>query len=198
MADTLVERVTTGDGTGKDKGVGVMINLVISDQALFGTSDEPGWVEGYGPVPVDLARELVGADKAWLRRLYTAPTSGELVATDSQAYRFPAGLARLIRLRDQRCRTPWCDAPIRHTDHATPADQGGETTAANGQGLCEACNHAKQATGWHAQPRPGPRHTVETITPPATPTPRPHPRSRSRPGSRSNPDSGSSPPETGA
>ena len=57
--------------------------------------------------------------------------------------------------------------PIRHTDHATPADHGGDTTAANGQGLCEACNHAKQATGWHAMPRPGPRsrHTVETVTP---------------------------------
>jgi hypothetical protein len=169
MADTLVERVTTGagDGTGKDKGVGVMINLVISDRALFGATDEPGWVEGYGPVPVDLARELANADKVWLRRLYTAPTSGELVALDAKSRRFPAGLARLIRLRDRRCRTPWCDAPIRHTDHAQPADEGGETSATNGQGLCEACNHAKQATGWHAMPRPGPRsrHTVETVTP---------------------------------
>jgi hypothetical protein len=131
MADTLVDRVTTGDGTGKDKGVGVMINLVISDQALFGATDEPGWIEGYGPVPADLARELADTDKAWLRRLYTAPTTGELVATDSQTYRFPTGLARLIRLRDQRCRTPWCDAPIRHTDHAQPADHGGTTTWAS-------------------------------------------------------------------
>jgi hypothetical protein len=35
----------------------------------------------------------------------------------------------------------------------------------NGQGLCEACNHAKQAMGRTARPRPGPRHTIETTTP---------------------------------
>ncbi|MDQ4053379.1 MAG: HNH endonuclease, partial [Actinomycetota bacterium] len=74
-------------------------------------------------------------------------------------------LAELIRLRDQRCRTPWCDAPVRHTDHAEAVAEGGPTTKRNGQGLCEACNHAKQAPGWTARPRPGPRHTIETITP---------------------------------
>ncbi|MGI8761476.1 MAG: hypothetical protein ACR2LF_09355 [Jatrophihabitantaceae bacterium] len=30
----------------------------------------------------------------------------------------------------------------------TPADEGGPTSAADGQGLCEACNYAKQADGW--------------------------------------------------
>jgi hypothetical protein len=35
----------------------------------------------------------------------------------------------------------------------------------DGQGLCQACNHAKQAPGWRARPRPSPRHTVDTITP---------------------------------
>jgi hypothetical protein len=56
--------------------------------------------------------------------------------------------------------------------HEIPQNQvstvsGDCRTAANGQGLCEACNHAKQATDWHATPRPGPRsrHTVETVTP---------------------------------
>jgi hypothetical protein len=42
---------------------------------------------------------------------------------------------------------------------------GGRTRHDNGQGLCEACNLAKQAPGWTARPRPGPRHTVETRTP---------------------------------
>jgi hypothetical protein len=74
-------------------------------------------------------------------------------------------LARFINLRDRICRTPWCDAPFRHRDHVESLDEGGLTTAGNGQGLCEQCNHAKQAAGWRARPRPGPRHTVETTTP---------------------------------
>lgn len=45
------------------------------------------------------------------------------------------------------------------------AGHGGPTSAANGQGLCEACNYAKEAAGWQAWPRPGPRHTVEVVTP---------------------------------
>ena len=107
---------------------------------------------------------LLGAgEEVWLRRLYTSPTTGELVTMDSTARLFPPALARFIRLRDQVCRTPWCDAPIRHTDHVQPHHSGGPTSATNGDGLCEACNYAKQAPGWRA--RPGPDGTVTTTTP---------------------------------
>ena len=67
---------------------------------------------------------------------------------ESRSRLFPKGLAQFIALRDGTCRTPYCDAPIRHTDHATPAARGGPTTAANGTGLCEACNYTKEAPGW--------------------------------------------------
>ncbi|GAA1356260.1 HNH endonuclease signature motif containing protein [Arthrobacter koreensis] len=85
-----------------------------------------------------------------LRRLYLDPVSGELTAMESKARAFPAGLARMIRTRDQTCRTPWCDAPIRHIDHIEPHAEGGRTSYTNGQGLCEACNQAKEAPGWSA------------------------------------------------
>ncbi len=102
-----------------------------------------------------------------LRRLYLEPETGELAAMDSKARYFPPGLARLIRIRDQTCRTPWCDAPIRHIDHIRSHTEAGPTSYANGQGLCEACNHAKEAPGWKAltSDAPGQRHTVRTITP---------------------------------
>ena len=89
--------------------------------------------------------------QVWVRRLFTAPGGGELVALDSRRRHFPAGLRRMLRLRDQTCRTPWCDAPIRHDDHVRPVALGGATSAANGQGLCESCNHAKEAPGWSAE-----------------------------------------------
>ena len=107
-------------------------------------------------------------DLVSLRRLYLDPVSGELVAMESTARAFPAGLARLIRTRDQSCRTPWCDAPIRHIDHIQPHADGGPTSYTNGQGLCEACNQAKEAPGWTATPaarNPGTRHTVRITTP---------------------------------
>jgi hypothetical protein len=186
MADALVTSVvdaavrvpdaqatgeTCSDAVAPAAGVGVSLGLVMTDAALFGSSDEPAHMEGYGPVPAELARELVARacdrdERIWLRRLYTHPTSGELVAMESRARLFRGSLARFIHLRDQICRTPWCDAPIRHTDHLRGASSGGDTDAVNGQGLCEACNYAKQAAGWRARPSPaGGRHAVETATP---------------------------------
>ena len=70
------------------------------------------------------------------------------MAVESRARLFPRGLADFIALRDDTRRTPYCDAPIRHTDHAGPHARRGPTSAANGCGSCEACNYAKEATGW--------------------------------------------------
>mgnify|MGYP000373152948 CR=1 FL=1 len=151
MADTVVERVT---GRAADQPVSVALNLVMADTTLFGEDDAPGWLENFGPVPAGLARGLTGdavADasaKAALRRLYRHPVSGQLVAMESRSRIFPKGLAAFIGLRDQTCRTPYCDAPIRHRDHAVPKRRGGPTSALNGLGTCEACNYTKEARGW--------------------------------------------------
>ncbi len=121
-----------------------------------GTSPEPdptptgssGTADGFYRQQADRAEQ----PGVWLRRLYTAPTSGELIGMDSKARFVPGNLARLVSTRDQTCRTPWCDAPIRHMDHIRPYKDGGATDARNIQGLCEACNHAKDAPGWAAEP----------------------------------------------
>ena len=188
MADSLVSAVVTS-AQARDRaatqwspappeeqapapvGLGLGLNLVMSDRSLFGVSEEPAHLDGYGPIPAELARELVtkacsANEKLWLRRLYTHPATGELLAMDARCRLFPAGLARFIRLRDQICRTPWCDAPIRDTDHADDHEAGGATSGQNGQGLCEACNHAKQAPGWRARPSPARgTHQIDTTTP---------------------------------
>ncbi|MDA4105948.1 HNH endonuclease [Mycolicibacterium holsaticum] len=153
MADTLVERVT---GRPAEQPEPVAVNLIMSDQSLLGDDEHPAVVDGYGPIPAAVARKLVLAsiaDKksaASLRRLYRHPKSGALVAMESRARRFPKALALFIRLRDQRCRTPYCDAPIRHTDHAVPHHRGGPTSRVNGSGSCERCNYVKEAPGWQA------------------------------------------------
>jgi hypothetical protein len=111
--------------------------------------------------------ELTGqsADEA-TDALYTDPVTGELVAAEARGRFFRASLARFIRLRDRTCRTPWCDAPVRHADHALSSAVGGPTSADNGQGLCEACDYAKQAPGWHAhRSSVSQGHEIETTLP---------------------------------
>jgi hypothetical protein len=151
MADTMYERVT---GRPADVPVPVAVDVVITDESLFAGDTEPARIPGYGPVPAQIARRLVAAglkdrrSRATLRRLYKHPRSGALVAMESRARLFPKGLSRFIDLRDDTCRTPYCDAPIRHHDHASAHVRGGVTSGLNGLGLCEACNYAKEAPGW--------------------------------------------------
>ena len=170
MADTLVERVT---GRPAGQAVPVAVNVVISDQALLGAENGSAVIAGYGPVPSAVAQKLITdavADRrsrATLRRLYANPANGALVALESRSRLFPKGLNDFVGLRDQRCRTPYCDAPIRHRDHAQPHRNGGPTSAANGLGLCAACNYAKESSRWVVTAdydRSG-RHTAEFTTP---------------------------------
>jgi hypothetical protein len=172
MADTLVERITGTPG-----GItGITINLVMTDRTLLQADSEPARLPGYTTVPAGWARHLArhGSNdlqdfNVWVRRLYTAPGTGELITMDSKARLFPPALRRFIELRDDTCRTPYCDAPIRHHDHILPWHNGGPTTIENGAGLCEACNHTKEQPGWNT-----------TARPPATPPPTPPPQGRPR------------------
>lgn len=165
MADTLVERIT---GTPASATTPTAVNVVISDQALLGDDDSPATLDGYGPIPAAVARAWVDAavtDKqSWasLRRLYANPGTGALVAMESRARTFPKGLADFIGLRDQTCRTPYCDAPIRHRDHAQPHARGGPTTADNGLGTCEHCNYTKESPGWRVATTTTDKHTRHT------------------------------------
>lgn len=162
MADTFYTRLT-----GQETAIGsVEIELVMTDRTLFRGDHEPAHVPGYGPIPAFLARRIVQeATRAWTRRLYTAPRANELVAMDGKRRTFGGKLRRLMVLRDQTCRTPWCDASIAHADHIRPARAGGSTTAANGQGLCAACNYTKEAPDWRADLITGREHLVEITTP---------------------------------
>ena len=60
---------------------------------------------------------------------------------------------------------PWCEAPIRHVDHVRGWSTGGLTRSANGSGLCEACNYAKEAPGWRADVIGHSGHVLEIRTP---------------------------------
>lgn len=158
----------------------VEVHLVMSDDALFNAGPEPALVTSSDPsgsnpaaghLPAALARELVREGGAvFVRRLFTRPDTGELVAMDSRRRVFDGHLRRMLILRDQTCRTPWCDAPIRHGDHVRDFARGGVTSYDNGQGLCERCNQTKNLPGWNARvlnagPDPGGGHAVRTTTP---------------------------------
>ncbi len=109
-----------------------------------GGSRKDGSAEGGPGTTLDRAAAV------WLRRLYTSPDGRDLVAMDSRRRHFTGHLRRMLVIRDDVCRTPWCEAPIAHADHTVPARDEGATSFAQGGGRCARCNYGKEAPGWAA------------------------------------------------
>jgi hypothetical protein len=166
MADLLVERVT---GQATAGAVPVEISLVMTPDSLLGLSEEPAVLRDGTPVPAHTARELAGRPDAptWVRRVFADPITGVATSTDPRRRKFSAAEQRDIDMRDRTCRWPGCESPIRHHDHVVRHVDGGPTQVANGQGLCEGHNLAKEMPDWRSRvldPRPG-RHVIEVTTP---------------------------------
>lgn len=170
MADTLVERLT---GQVRAEDVNVEVGITIKVEDLL-DPDHPGTADitGYGPVPARVAADILAATggRRWWRRLFTASDTGLLIGGDSRRRLFDGFLARLINLRDGgRCRDPFCDAPIRHTDHVEPFRHGGPTSYTNGRGVCARGNYVREMPGWHveliADGLGDEPHTVRVTTP---------------------------------
>jgi hypothetical protein len=140
----------------------------MTDRTLFDGDHEPAILTGYGPIPAPLARRLLRTanptTKTWIRRLYTDPTTGQLITADTRRRTFTFSARQFLITRDQTCRTPFCDAPIKHADHITPRRNGGPTKINNGQGLCERCNYTKEQPGWTSHAEPDGTITITTPT----------------------------------
>jgi len=147
MTDIFVQTLT---GQTTAAGVDAEVIVVMDDATLLGDGDAPGWVPGHGPLPAGMVKDWLADPEAkkFIRRMYTRPTDGQLVALESTRRRFPDGLVNMLRLRDDICATPYCNSPMQDADHRRPWAHGGPTSWANGTGLCKRCNQRKENRGW--------------------------------------------------
>jgi hypothetical protein len=113
MADALVTRVT---GQAQADDVPVMVNLVMTDAALLGGSDEVARVAKYGPVPSGVASLLTTTGRAWVRRLYVHPSTGS-----SSRWRHGLG-ASLLRWPS------WCGCVTSSAGRPTATHRSGIST----------------------------------------------------------------------
>lgn len=168
----------------------IEIQLVMTDRALLddaaaeparvqsttGPSADDAWLPALLARRLALGLEAMGDGSAdvdvtsarWIRRLYTDPVTGTLTGIDTKRRDFTSAQRRFIVARDQVCTTPWCDAPVRHIDHAVPHSRGGPTDLINGNGKCARCNQHKDHDGWAtaATPaHPGTPHGITVTTP---------------------------------
>jgi hypothetical protein len=134
---------------GPNWGIRPTVIVTVPVMTLLGHSDEPGTLDGYGPIDADTARRLA-VQAPTFRRLLVHPETGVALSLGTEHYRVPKDLRLWLHLRDGVCRFPGCNRPAIHSDidHSRAAEFGGPTDAANLAALCGPHHALKHATTW--------------------------------------------------
>jgi len=141
------------------------INVTVALSTLVGQDDEPGWLDGYGPISAGYARQLAHDPTGTWRRLVTDPVSGQLLDYGTTRYRPPQHLSDHVLGRDGECAFPFCTHRARRSDldHVIAYPRG-STSAGNLQPLHRRHHNAKTEAGWQVR-RDGKTGVTRWISP---------------------------------
>ena len=192
--DVAVDLLLTGvTETGLGAGVQGLINVTVPVLTLMNLSDEPGTLDGFGPIDADTARRVAATAKSFTRILIHPETSAVL-SVGRTRYKVPADLKKWLEIRDGTCRFPGCTRQARHSDidHTHDWQYTGQTRWDNLAHLCKRSHRLKTETGWtvtqtpdgtlhwtspagkpyatHPATRLTPHPTTNTVTPNTVPT----------------------------
>ncbi|MBZ2195746.1 hypothetical protein KCQ71_06260, partial [Ruania sp. N2-46] len=146
-ADPRVFTPARGQGLPRVWPVGVLggrraqILIRVSLSTLMG-GDDPGDIEGLGPIPADVARAFA-AGGTW-RRLVTDPTTNQVTDYGTTRYEPPQNMTDRIKENEPYCTAPGCSATARMTelDHRVPFPLG-PTSDDNLDPKCRRCHVLK-------------------------------------------------------
>ena len=132
-----------------EPGIRARVFVTVPVLTLLDKSEEPGTLEGYGPIDADTARQLAGHAPSFTRIL-THPETGTVLSVGRTRYTVPNDLRTWLRIRDETCRFPGCNrnAARCDIDHSHDWQCGGTTSGQNLAHLCPAHHQLKHNTTW--------------------------------------------------
>jgi len=150
--DLLMTGVTE---TGLGAGIRATVNVTVPVLTLMGKSEEPGELEGYGPIDPETARKLAGTAKSFTRIL-VHPETGVALSVSAEQFKVPKALQRYVDIRDATCRVPGCNQPaaVCDIDHTIDRQFGGPTNNLNLANLCRPHHALKHNTAWAVKQTP--------------------------------------------
>lgn len=162
---------TPSSGLPSMRGIRPTVAVTVPVMTLLGTSEEPGHLEGYGPIDASTARDLAARAPSFTRIL-THPENGVVLSVGRDTYTVPADLKRWLRLRDETCRFPGCQrrAARCDIDHVIDWAHDGTTDHDNLIHLCRHHHRIKHQTGWTVSMHPGGPGRSNGITAWSSPT----------------------------
>jgi hypothetical protein len=154
-ADAVVDAILTGTGEAglpRRHGLTPSISVIVNLETLAGVEDEPGWLDGYGPITAQHARDIASDQTGTWRRLVIDPIFGQVIDYGTTKYRPPQHLQDLVIARDGTCTFSTCNRPARigDLDHIVPFPDG-PTAAHNLHPPCERHHIGRHQAGWRVR-----------------------------------------------
>jgi len=133
-------------------GIRPRVLVTVPVLTLLGRSEEPGTLEGYGPIDANTARRIAARAPSFTRIL-THPETGAVLSVGRDRYAVPSDLRTWLRVRDETCRFPGCNrsADRADVDHVTDWQHGGRTDHGNLVHLCRSHHRVKHHTAWSSR-----------------------------------------------
>ena len=147
---------TTTDPGGQDPDAGKVrmpradVLVTVPYFALLGLTDEPAELDGYGPIPASMARELLAGGAESFHRVLVDSRDGTPLEIGRTSYRLTKAMKKALQLRDGKCVFPGCNNNEldNEADHLTAWQRGGTTGISNLAQLCPKHHRLKHNSGW--------------------------------------------------
>ncbi|WPU11223.1 DUF222 domain-containing protein [Pseudarthrobacter oxydans] len=157
-ADTFTEAVLKpGSNTSGSSGTALPraeVLVTVPVFALLGLTDEPALLDGYGPVPPSMARDLVATGADSFHRVLVDPRDGAPLEIGRTSYRVTKAMRNWLRLRDGKCPFPGCNnhSLDNEADHLLAWHNGGTTGVSNLGQPCPKHHKLRHTSGWKPTP----------------------------------------------
>jgi hypothetical protein len=124
--------------------------ITVPVMALLGVTEEPAMLDGYGPIPPSMARQLIADGATSFHRVLIDPRDGAPLEIGRTSYPVTKAQRRWLRLRDGKCPFPGCSNQSldNDADHVLAWAHGGTTGISNLGQPCRRHHRLRHTTGW--------------------------------------------------
>ncbi|MFJ5962205.1 HNH endonuclease signature motif containing protein [Pseudarthrobacter oxydans] len=147
-----------GAGAGTDltpsSSIRAQVLVTVPVVALMGVTDEPAMLDGFGPIPASMARDLVANGAESFHRVLVDPRDGAPLEIGRSSYRVTKAMRNWLRLRDGQCPFPGCSNPSldNEADHLLAWHHGGTTGISNLGQPCPKHHKLRHTSRWKPTP----------------------------------------------
>ncbi|MDR6415748.1 DUF222 domain-containing protein [Pseudarthrobacter sulfonivorans] len=124
--------------------------ITVPVMALLGVTEESAMLDGYGPIPPSMARQLIADGATSFHRVLIDPRDGAPLEIGRTSYPVTKAQRQWLRLRDGKCPFPGCSNQSldNEADHVLAWAKGGITGISNLGQPCRKHHQLRHTTGW--------------------------------------------------